>query len=98
MLCLLIVVAAAAACVGASMLRDARASAFAATEDLHVVQTQLADLAAAGGAEPSSQGAGGRGAADPELNRRLRDAATFAGAGGQLTSIEPNEPRPIEGS
>lgn len=100
MLCLLIVAAAAAAWVSASILLDARARAFAAAGDLRVVQSQLADLAAAGGAEPSSSSAqGGRGgAADPELNRRLRDAATFAAAGGQLASIEPSEPRPLEGS
>jgi hypothetical protein len=100
MLCLLIVAAVAATWVSASILLDARARAFAAADDLRVVQTQLADLAAAGGAEPSlsAQGAAGRGAADPELNRRLRDAASFAGAGGQLASIEPSEPRPLEGS
>ncbi len=100
MLCLLIVAAAAAAWVSASRLLDARGRAFAAAEDLRVVQSQLADLSAAGGAEPSPSSAGGagRGGADPELNRRLRDAASFAGAGAQLASIEPSEPRPLEGS
>ena len=65
MLCLLIVAAAAAAWVGALMLLDARAGAFAAAEDLRVVQSQLTELAAAGGAEPSSMSARGRPVAAP---------------------------------
>jgi hypothetical protein len=96
MLCVLLVAAAATAWVAASRLGDARDRAAAAADDRTAVRDRLAVLAAAGGAEASA--AIGERGADPELNRRLRDAASAAGLAGQLVSIEPSEPRPVAGS
>ena len=70
-------------------LGAARDAALASERDYELCQADLRDLRAWQGTTGAS---GDATAANPELNRRIRQAATTAGIGDQLASIEPGTP------
>ncbi|MGB7160062.1 MAG: hypothetical protein WBD40_18490 [Tepidisphaeraceae bacterium] len=91
LLLLLLLVAATTGAFSWSRLNERRDDALASERDLAQCRAYLAEMTEAGVASPGIAAvASSSSSADaPEINRRLRDAASAAGAGEKLTSIEP---------
>jgi len=91
LLILLVLAAGAASALAYSHLQTARDHALLREHDLAICTADLSSIASASG-----QGIVVRpGVDDPELNRRLRSAATIAGVGNELVSIDPGPARQV---
>jgi len=91
LLLLLVLAAGAASALAYSRLATARDRAALREHDLAICTTDLSAIASASG-----QGIVVRpGVDDPELNRRLRAAATIAGVRNELASIDPGPARQV---
>lgn len=89
----LLVAAALAAGLGYSWQDKQRSAAALAAQDLAVCKAHIADLVrwnsgSASGPTPA--------ASSPDLNIRLRSAATEAGIPDQIASIDPGQPRQLQ--
>jgi hypothetical protein len=90
LLLLLLLVAALTTIFSWSRLGEQRSDALASERDLVECRAYIAEMSATGVPPPPAQsGTAAAAAGAPEINRRLRDAASAAGAGEKLTSIEP---------
>jgi hypothetical protein len=95
LLMLLAIVAAATALTSYLRLSKLRDDALAAREDLIACNGYLAEMGhttATGGSSGNADEAG-----NPEINRRIREAATAASVA-EPSSIEPSVPRPVPNS
>ena len=103
LLALLLILGLVACALAYGRMDKRRADAATAAADLAACRRDLAALSAAGfspaRAAPLAGGDGGNGeSADPELHRRIRQAATVAGVPDRLVGIEPGEPRQLPNS
>ena len=92
LLLLVLLLAAAATVLAWSRLGRLRDDAVAAELDLAECRAYLAEMAEAGAASPAARP---RVAGATDINRRVREAATAAGAAEELTSIEPGNAETI---
>lgn len=95
LLLLVLVLAAVNAAMAWSRLARLRDDALASESDLAQCRAYLAEIAAAGAVSPAARP---RTAGATDINRRLREAASAAGAGEKLTSIEPGNAETAGGS
>ena len=95
LLMLLVVISVICCAIASRYMAGKRAAALSLGNDLAVSQQYLADLTAL---RDSPRRVATAPPNRAELNQKLRSAADSAGAGDKLTSVEPAQPLPVQGS